>query len=200
MQDAIIEKLNRHFNTPPETEADVIYAFVQVRKLLERSGRKGEFPRLKFFCDWAVHGGLAGTEAQQVLIEMDDRLRHAGVRTPWEIDPDGRVYELVSHRALLQEMSRYLTSADVSTAWTGNPFAWHQVSRFYSEIVKDCPLTITRKDYDFPYVARLEITECKPAPPIVEANPHADHIGWTWVFSLNDGRTFPMTHTSSIGR
>lgn len=103
--------------------------------------------RRRLCCDWVVHGGLAGTEAHQVLIEMDDRLKDAGVRKPWEIDPDGRVHEMVSHRALQQEMSRYLNSAGVSDAWTRDPLAWHEVSRFYSEIVKDSPLTITRKDY-----------------------------------------------------
>jgi len=40
MRDAIVEKLNRHFSAPPETEARVVYAFVQIRKPLEKDGRR----------------------------------------------------------------------------------------------------------------------------------------------------------------
>ena len=32
MRDAIIEKLTKHFSSPPESEADIIYAFVQVQE------------------------------------------------------------------------------------------------------------------------------------------------------------------------
>ena len=200
MREAIVEKLNRHLSLPPSSEADVVYAFVQVRKLMERSKVASEYTRLKFFCDWVVHGGLAGMEAQQVLIEIDDRLKFHDSRKPWEIDPDGRVGALLSHHALCAELDRYLEAAGITQIWTKDPAIWHKVSKLYSEIVRDCPLEIKRQNYQFPYISKLEITDCKPWEPMVKANPGQDHVGWNWTFTLSDGRTFQMGHSSSFGK
>jgi len=200
MRDAIVEKLSRHLSSPPSSEADVVYAFVQVRKLMERSNAASMYPRLKFFCDWVVHGALAGAEAQQVLIEIDDRLKSHDSRKPWEIDPDGRVGALLSHQELCAELDRYLEAAGVTQIWTKDPALWNKVSGLYSEIVRDCPLEIKRKNYQFPYISKLEITDCNPLEAIVKANPGQVHVGWNWTFTLSDGRTFEMGHTSSFGR
>jgi hypothetical protein len=197
MQEAIIEKLSAHLSVPPVKESDVVYALVQIRKLMERGGL-APYQRLKFFCDWVVHGGLTGKETQRVLAEIDDRLKFHDASKPWEIDSDGKVGELLSHSAFRSEFHRYLESAGVSEIWTTDPSVWHKISRLYAEIVRDCPLECDRKDYTFPYIAKLEITDCEPWQPIVEANPTHDHIGWNWTFTLNDGRTFEMCNTSSF--
>lgn len=39
MRDAIIEKLPKHMAEEPKTEADVVYALVQIRKVLEHTGQ-----------------------------------------------------------------------------------------------------------------------------------------------------------------
>jgi hypothetical protein len=199
MIDEIKQKLDKHFALAPATEADVVYALVQTRKLLERSGEGGKFPRLKFFCDWTVHGKLTGREAKNILLELDDTLKSCGDRQIWEVDNDGKVYDLVSHQGLRRELLDYLSGAGVVASWPKDPFIWHEVCRHYSRILKDCPLTISREDYPHSYLSRLEITACEPEVKIVEANPDSEHIGWTWTFILNDGRSFPMTHTSGIG-
>jgi hypothetical protein len=198
MREAIIEKLHTHLSSPPSSEAAVVYAFVQIRKLMEKSNAAGMYPRLKFFCDWVVHGGLAGTGAQQVLIEIDDRLKFYDSRKPWEIDPDGRVGAFLSHAALCTEMDRYLETAGVIQVWTKDPAVWHQVSKLYSEIVRDCPLETERKNYQYPHISKLEITDCMPSKPVAEANAGLDHIGWNWAFTLSDGRTFEMRHSSGL--
>ncbi len=54
MREAIIEKLSKHLSAPPSGEADVVYALVQIRKLMERDKVSSNYPRLKFFCDWVV--------------------------------------------------------------------------------------------------------------------------------------------------
>jgi hypothetical protein len=201
MREAIIEKLSKHLSAPPSTEADVVYALVQIRKLLERDKVSSSYPRLKFFCDWVVHGGLAGSEAQRVLVEIDDRLKFYDDSKPWEIDPDGKVGELLSHRALGAEFHRYLDTMGVGQVWTkGDPYTWFTVSKLYTEIVRDCPLEIERKNYQFPYIAKLEITDCEPWEPGMKANPGQEHIGWNWTFTLSDSRTFTMGHSSSFGR
>jgi hypothetical protein len=198
MRDAIIEKLNKHLSSPPADEADVVYAFVQIRKLMDQSGVSKNYPRLKFFCDWVVHDSLAGTQAQQVLIEIDDRLKFYDAHRPWEIDPDGKVGELLSHQGLRAELCAYLETIGINRNWANDLWGWHAVSKLYSEIVRDCPLEIERKGYQFPYIKKLAITNCEPHEPTVKANPGHDHIGWEWTFTLSDGRTFTMGNSSSM--
>jgi hypothetical protein len=198
MCEAIIEKLNQHCSRAPATEAEVVYTLVQVRKLLEKAKIGSNYRRLKFFCDWAVHGRLSGSEAQQVLIEIDDRLKFHDRRTPWEFDPDGQIGALISHHALCAELGRYLDEVGVKQIWTKDMFTWHKVSKLFSEVVRDCPLEIQRQGYSFPYISRLEITDCDPWEPIVKANLHQEHSGWNWTFTLSDGRTFQLGHSSSI--
>lgn len=198
MREAIIDKLSKHLAAPPATEADVVYALVQVRKLMERTSTGSNYRRLKFFCDWVVHGSLTGPEAKQVLIEIDDRLKFHDRRKPWEFDPDGGIGALISHHALCAELGRYLDDMGVSQVWTKNMFAWYQVSKLFSEVIRDCPLEIKREDYALPYIARLEITDCEPWEPDIKANSHRDRIGWNWTFTLSDGRTFQLGHSSSF--
>lgn len=201
MREAIIEKLSKHLSEPPSKEADVVYALVQIRKLMERDKISGNYPRLRFFCDWVVRGGLIGTEAKRVLIEIDDSLKYYDKRRPWEIDPNGKVGDLLSHQSLCREFHGFLESTGVDQIWiNGDRYTWFQVTKFFSEIIRDCPLEITRKDYLYPYISRLEITYCEPWEPGMKANPGPEHIGWNWTFTLRDGRTFKMGHSSSYGR
>ena len=199
MRDAIIEKLQRHFSKPPDDEADVIYAFVQIRKLLERDSAKKTYPRLTFFCDWVVHGQLSKRGAAAVLRQLDDGLNAYDSSRPWDMDHDGSVLLLLSHRQLQMELAKYLAEVGIEEIWTTAPRVWHDVAKLYSEIIRDCPLTMTREDTGLTYLRQVEITECEPVAAIVEANPGADHIGWNWKFTLSDGRSFSLQHTSSIG-
>ena len=198
MRHAIIEKLNRHMSSAPKTEADVVYGLVEIRKLLEQSGHKDHFPRLVFFCDWVVHPWLKGTEAQRVLLELDERLSRYDASRPWEIDPDGHVHELLSFRRFRQELEACCRGFDVQEIWTQDQ-GWREVSRLYSEIVRDCPLSMSRQNYEFSYLAKLEIDGGEPSEAIIKANPGKGYIGWNWKFTLNDGRSFDMPFTSGNG-
>jgi hypothetical protein len=196
MRPAIIKKLNRHMSSAPKTEADVVYGLVEIRKLLEQSGHKERFPRLVFFCDWVVHPWLKGRETQNVLMELDQRLGRYDASRPWEIDEDGKVHELLSLGRFAEELNACCRENGIDEIWTQDIWVWREVSRLYSEIVRDCPLSMTRKDYGFDYLATLEIDGCEPSQAIVEANPQNEHIGWNWKFTLNDGRTFNMPFTA----
>jgi len=90
---------------------------------------------------------------------------------PWEIDPDGKVYELLSLRRVAQELNGYCGETGIEERWAGDIMAWREVSRLYSEIVRDCPLSMSRKGHVFHYVAKLEIDGCEPSEAIVQSEP-----------------------------
>jgi hypothetical protein len=199
MGSSIIEKLNRHMASPPQKESDVVYALVEVRKLLEQTGEKETFSRLTFFCDWVVHPLLDKKNAQNVLLELDGRLGGYDASRPWEIDPDGQVHDLLSFRRFWQELNAYCKHVGITDGWTRDYLSWRQVARLYSGIVRDCPL-IMRKGYRFRHIAKVEITNCEPSKVVMGANPGDDYVGWKWTFTLSDGRSFEMPYTSGYGR
>jgi hypothetical protein len=173
MRPAIIEKLNRHMSSAPKTEADVVYGLVEIRKLLEQSGHKERFPRLVFFCDWVVHPWLKGRETQNVLMELDQRLGRYDASRPWEIDEDGKVHELLSLRRFAEELNACCRENGIDEIWTQDIWVWREVSRLYSEIVRDCPLSMKRQDCGFDYLATLEIDGCEPSDDLrLGAWPH----------------------------
>ena len=135
-----------------------------------------------------------------MLTELDERLGRYDVSRPWEIDPDGKVHELLSLRRFAQELNAYCREAGIGEKWTADIVAWREVSRLYSEVVRDCPLSISRKDYGFNYLSKLEIDGCEPSEAIAKANPQNEHIGWNWKFTLNDGRSFNMPFTAGYGK
>lgn len=185
---------------PPRTEADVVYALVEVRKLLEQSGQKSHFPRLVFFCDWIVHPWLTGAETQNVVTEIDARLRRSDPAKSWEVDADGKMHELLSLRRFAQELNCYCRAAGIDEKWTGDGMAWREVSRLYSEVVRDCPLKVSRRSSEIDYLASLELVGCEPSEVLVKSNPLSEHIGWNWRFTLSDGRTFNTTFTAGAAR
>lgn len=183
-------------SSAPKTEAAIVYGLVEIRKLLEQGGHKGRFPRLVFFCDWVVHPWLKGRETRNVLMELDRRLGRYDASRPWEIDEDGMVHELLSLRQFAGELNACCRENGIGEIWTQDLQVWRDVSRLYTEIVQDCPLTMTRRDYGSNYLATLEIDSCEPNRAIVEANPQNEHIGWNWRFTLSDGRIFNMPFTA----
>lgn len=56
MKDEIVKKITTLLseNTSLVRESDIVYLFVEIRKLLDRENNYN-FPTLRFYCDWAVH-------------------------------------------------------------------------------------------------------------------------------------------------
>lgn len=198
MRNAIVDKLNRHMQNPPKTEPDVVYALVQVRKLLEHEQARSEYKTLTFFCDWVVHTELNRTEGgKKILKILDDRLGHYNPKEPWNIDPDGKVHEVVGLDMFNRELNEFCQRLHLSTDWTNDMVSWRKFMLLYGEVVRDVPVVITRKDYPFKYLKKLEIFSTEPSKATVEANPHLKLFGLNWKFTLGDGTSFNMAFTGN---
>ena len=72
--DAIKEKLKCAFADGLDTEMQVVYVLVEIRKYLEQNAEfRKRHPALNFYCCWAVHSEAAGHGADRIL-ERFDRL------------------------------------------------------------------------------------------------------------------------------
>lgn len=70
-KEEIIEKLNTALSEEISNEAQVIYIFSRIRKILELQSEKGKYKFLNFYCNWALHPLIDRTEpVEDVLKEF----------------------------------------------------------------------------------------------------------------------------------
>src|ERR1035437_6707259 len=82
MEDEVERKLRLELNRTLKSEAQVCYALVLARKLLEREPTSSEhetpnteaFTTLRFFCNWALHIKLTSARAARLLKEFDSQV------------------------------------------------------------------------------------------------------------------------------
>ncbi len=189
MRDAIVEKLGAIMCGPPESEAVVAYALVEIRKLLERDNKKGDFTTLTFFCDWVVHVKLSGTGARDALSKLDLRLANLDLNNPNNVGADGEIYRFISFEWLLQELSDFCREYKLPLKWVADPGSWRSCVKFYSQIVRDCPLDVTRTDRNTVYIQKVSLMTTDAQAP----TPNVESLRLGWQFDLSDGNTFTQT-------
>jgi hypothetical protein len=100
MEDALKEKLSRVLNSPIETEERVVYFFVELRKLMERSKTKEKYPVVNFYCNWVVHIRLSNSPVADGFVHLiDDGLAEMLSGKPRSLDLD----RIVRDFAVLEE-------------------------------------------------------------------------------------------------
>lgn len=199
MRHTIVEKLKRHLSHAPQTEGDVVYTMVEIRKLLEHSCAKEKYATLTFFCDWAVHVELSRSSGgRKILQTLDEVLGRYDSKHPENLDPDGKVFALVSLDLFNRQLNQFCKDAGLPMDWTDDWRLWQKFALLYSEVIREVPVTITREDYPFKYLTRLELSNLEPAKAVVDANPGKKYVGFNWKFTLNDGTTFKLPYTSNL--
>ncbi len=193
MRDAIIEKLTQFLAQSPRREADVVYALVEVRKLLEREGKKKVFKTLTLFCDWVVHVKLDRRGADDILTMLDARLCTLDLSKPQDITPDNVVRQFVSLYLLHEELKRFCAEMKLPNRWTTDWQSWIRCLRFYGNIVLDCPLAVCRQDHKGKYTQKLVLKTTDVQP---EAHDK-ESLVFEWEFTFNDGTTFKQSHLYS---
>jgi hypothetical protein len=73
MKDAIVEKLNYELGQAFQSERQIVYILVEVRKLLEKEGTLFHecYRSLKLSCDWVVHPKLSWKSANDIASYFD---------------------------------------------------------------------------------------------------------------------------------
>lgn len=62
MLNDIKSKLNIELGKSIKTEPQVIYILSRIRKILEVDKKEGNYRKLKFYCDWALHSQIDNTK------------------------------------------------------------------------------------------------------------------------------------------
>jgi len=132
----IIRKLTELLTKGIETEAQVVYLLVGVRKLLEQQQAKKEYEYLTFHCDWALHAKLDGKMAQKVLASFDAanvRLRAKLKLQDLPRKLKGDIDQISKMTLFEREMDRFLEANGVPTIGTIRDEGWAHFIHLYSE-------------------------------------------------------------------
>jgi hypothetical protein len=190
MRDAILGKLGALLGGTPDSEAEVVYVLIETRKFLEHegTGKKSSFATLKFFCDWVAHVKLSFSGAKKVLSRLDAEIGASGPFVPETLQPESEIYRLMSLEPLKEEMNEFCRDNHLPEQWTTNPIMWRDCTRFYGNVVMDCPLDITRGAAAPRYIKQLTLTNAVN----LDEPPQKRSFSWDWRFDLSDGYNFTL--------
>ena len=145
----ILDKLGQQLKKGIDTEAEVSYFLIEIRKILEQQGLKKDFEYLKFYCDWIAHPGLAGPMAQKALKQFDDANIHMKTGIDMDQLPHGlrqEVDRLSKFRYFKEELSEFLEDNKLPPLTVKRHDAWPHFIHLYTKIIEDCPLVMSGKN------------------------------------------------------
>ena len=142
MKPDIRNKLREKLAEGINDEANAVYLLVELRKLLEHESRsvRGQYSRLGFFCDWALHIEMDRAGAQRILKEMDARIAmFEGTQAmSQQVEKDFcDMFELVSFR---KQFRTFLKRHRLPLAVASDDKSWFDFLELYARVVEDCPL------------------------------------------------------------
>jgi hypothetical protein len=154
MKNSLIEKLKHELSLTIESERQVVYILIQLRKLLDLNGDFRKYPSLRFHCDWVAHVVLDREAAQNIVKAVDDYERClGGVRALRSGNPvpdefEQIIYKLGEILALLQfrkELQKYLEIHNLSSEIAADVATWTAFLSFYLRVIEQCPLKCINK-------------------------------------------------------
>jgi hypothetical protein len=187
MKDAIIHKLTLALTNPIVTEAQAVYALVELRKLLDRRKEEGtlpEFLNIRFCCDWVAHVQLHGDTAKQVVSDAQALYQKLQAGTPTD---EEKVY--FRDRFTLQPMREELRMLSIECDLPIlTDAAWNSFLACFLAVIEDCPLSLrlppgTIADVDEVVLTRemgetLGIADGKPPRIVWELKQAGQRVQW----------------------
>jgi hypothetical protein len=144
MEDALKEKLARVLSSPIETEERIVYFFVGLRKMMERTKTKEKFPVVNFYCNWVLHIGLSNSPvADGILLLMDDGLAESLSGT-LSADIVQKLNDLVNDDLFRVEMRECLEFLVLPSTADWSIEQWSKFRSVLGLVIADCPLSLRR--------------------------------------------------------
>jgi hypothetical protein len=165
MEDALKEKLTRVLNSPIETEERVVYFFVELRKLMERTNTKKKYPAVNLYCNWVVHTKLSQSALADEIVRQFD-LAYGEKPNPQIIK---ELNDLLTTARLKKELNECLHEFDLPALKVSTLKQWNSFRHSLAMVITDCPLNIRATKKTCPMDAptcplNIEATT-KSAPP-----------------------------------
>jgi hypothetical protein len=156
----IVAKLTESLSGSIDSECRVVYALVEVRKLLQREKTEDNFGSLKFYCEWAAHAELSWKPAQDLVKEIGDLLGKLSDKENQEIE-DGGLAGIIYLARFREDLQNCLKHYKIPTKAFDDEQRWQEFLRLYSLVIQDCPLTCKGegKSVDEVVVTKAEVAD-----------------------------------------
>lgn len=142
MMDAIKEKLARVFSDVVDSEIEVVYVLVEIRKYLEQNAELlKKHPALNFYCCWAVHSSASGHGADRILARFD-RL-YPQMKCGLTAEQRAEIFETITLHRLKEELIGFLDTLGIESSIKTSRADWLQFLRAYAAITEDCPFKLS---------------------------------------------------------
>ena len=136
MQTEVFNKLFAELKKLPiNSEARVVYIFVQIRKLLEY---ESDSHPIRFYCNWVVHTKLAANPAQSWLVSLSSL-------------NDNQITRIISLKECRKLLRDYLKTKNLPDSLTNSDKNWISFHRHLVNILVDTPVIGT--DSSISYLA-----------------------------------------------
>lgn len=164
MMDAIKEKLRRAFADGLDTEMQVVYVLVEIRKYLEQNAElRKRHPALNFYCCWAVHSEATGHGADRIL-QRFDRL-YPLMKSGLTAEQRAEIFRTLTLRKLKEELIHFLDALGVGSSIKTSPTDWLKFLRAYAAITEDCPFVLSgNSTVALRHIDNIQV-ETVPLPP-----------------------------------
>jgi hypothetical protein len=163
MKDELIQKIQNVLNKRINTEAQVVYLLVEVRKLMDRDQYKDSV--LRTFSNWIVHTSLDNPsegsafilgEFDHLFAELHERQKKTDQLTH------------ISLGAFREALAQFFAHYGLTTRLLANLSEWKRFSSLYCSIVSECPIVFTASKAKLKYIRQVELTRISPGIVVKE--------------------------------
>lgn len=165
MKPDLIAKLAVQLERPVSSEPHAMYIMVEIRKLLDITKLKADYPGLLFHCDWAVHAFLERSSISRDITAFFESI-HAFTNDP---DPGklfsiwtDRMNSLIGVETLQAEMRTFLRSQGLPTEISDKRSRWTKFMSHYAGIIEDCPLIAVAQSECIEKVVIKKVASLRP--------------------------------------
>lgn len=144
----IAEKLGTLFDASPEwTEPEVVYLFVQTRKLIDHAKleTQQDSSHLRFYCDWTVHISKDRIDpvTLDVVKDMGDDIEKQ-IKNPF-IHLGQVAIDFAYFRSLREELIKLLKAEGIDSKLIEDEKSWVQILTTLVKILENQPLNIAER-------------------------------------------------------
>jgi len=136
-------------------EKDISYLLVNIRKCLELTETEDQFPKLKFFCDWALHAHMTRAQAQGI-VELADHYEKCRAGSSNDSEPPQELHEFFQFRVFRSELKAFL-EGNGFMSYVTTDFFWAQFLGTYALIVAGHPLRCVNRRKTLAHVNTVDL-------------------------------------------
>jgi hypothetical protein len=183
----IIDKLSRELQEIINSERQVVYLLIELRKLIEINQDGANYKTLKFCCDWVAHPVLKGREAQNIVRQFDEFQKFNEIMFESAHSKSltmdtrffGKLEELLRLNKFRHELGEYLKLQGLDSSIAGDEDKWTTFLKYYAGVIEDCPLKCISEGLVYVDEVVLKVIKVKP-----ELVGHQLVIQWSWISKI----------------